>query len=46
MRLEFEQCVLRGDELLVAAKVKAACVHRETYKPVPLPARLREKLEQ
>jgi len=46
VRLEFEQCVLRGDELLVAAKVKAACVHRETYKPVPLPARLREKLEQ
>jgi acyl-CoA thioester hydrolase len=46
VRLEFEQRVLRGDELLVAAKVKAACVHRETYKPVPLPARLREKLEQ
>jgi len=46
VRLEFEQCVLRGDEPLVAAKVKAACVHRETYKPVPLPARLREKLEQ
>jgi acyl-CoA thioester hydrolase len=46
VRLEFEQRVLRGDELLVAAKVKAACVHRETYRPVPLPARLREKLEQ
>jgi acyl-CoA thioester hydrolase len=46
VRLEFEQRVLRGDEQLVAAKVKAACVHRETYKPVPLPARLREKLEQ
>jgi len=26
--------------------VKAACVHRDTYKPVPLPARLREKLER
>jgi acyl-CoA thioester hydrolase len=44
VRLEFEQRVLRGDELLVAAKVKAACVHRDSYKPVPLPARLREKL--
>lgn len=46
VRIDFEQRVLRGDELLVAAKVKAACVHRETYKPVPLPERLREKLEQ
>jgi len=45
-RLDFEQRVLRGDELLVAAQVKAACVHRETYKPVPLPARLREKLKR
>jgi acyl-CoA thioester hydrolase len=46
VRLEFEQQVLREGELLVAAKVKAACVHRETYKPVPLPERLREKLQQ
>ena len=46
VRLEFEQRVLRGDELLVAAKVKAACVHPGTYKPVPLPDRLREKLKQ
>jgi acyl-CoA thioester hydrolase len=44
VRLEFEQRVLRGEEVLVAAKVKAACVHRDTYRPVPLPARLREKL--
>jgi tol-pal system-associated acyl-CoA thioesterase len=46
VRLEFEQRVLRGDELLVAAKVKGACVHPATYKPVPLPDRLREKLKQ
>ena len=46
VRIEFEQRVLRGDELLVAAKVKAACVHPATYKPVPLPERLREKLKQ
>ncbi len=45
VRLEFEQRVLRSDELLVAAKVKAACVDRETYRPVPLPGRLREKLK-
>jgi len=42
-RLEFEQRILRGDELLVAANVKAACVHPVTYKPVPVPAALREK---
>jgi len=46
VRLDFEQRVLRGGELLVAAQVKAACVHPRTYKPVPLPARLREKLER
>ena len=46
VRLEFEQGVLRGAELLVAGRVKAACVHRETYRPVPLPERLRGKLEQ
>ena len=46
VRLEFEQQVRRGEELLVEARVKAACVHPHTYKPVPLPERLREKLKQ
>jgi acyl-CoA thioester hydrolase len=46
VRLDFEQRVLRGDEVLVAAKVKAACVDPQSYKPVPLPACLREKLER
>ncbi len=45
-RLEFDQRVLRGDELLVSARVKAACVHPGTYKPVPVPAGLREKAQQ
>jgi tol-pal system-associated acyl-CoA thioesterase len=46
VRLEFDQRVQRRDELLVSARVKAACVHPRTYKPVPLPAGLREKLQQ
>jgi len=45
-RLEFDQRVRRGDELLVSARVKAACVHPGTYKPVPLPAGFREKAQQ
>jgi acyl-CoA thioester hydrolase len=45
-RLEFDQRVLRGDELLVAARVKAACVDPRTYKPVPVPEGLREKGKQ
>ena len=46
VRLEFDQRVLRGEELLVSAKVKAACVRPGTYKPVPVPAGLREKAQQ
>ena len=42
----FEQRVQRGDVLLVAARVKAACVHAHTYKPAPLPERLREQLQR
>jgi tol-pal system-associated acyl-CoA thioesterase len=45
-RLEFDQQVLRGDELLVSARVKAACVHPTTYRPVPVPADLREKAKR
>ena len=44
VRLEFDQRVLRGDELLVAARVKAACVHARTFKPVPVPASLRDRM--
>jgi len=46
VRLEFDQRVLRGAELLVSAQVKAACVHPQTLKPVAVPSRLREKTEQ
>ncbi|HKC44701.1 MAG TPA: tol-pal system-associated acyl-CoA thioesterase [Burkholderiales bacterium] len=45
-RIEFDQRVMRGDELLVSAKVKAACVHPATYRPVAVPEALREKLQR
>jgi acyl-CoA thioester hydrolase len=43
VRVDFEQRVMRGEELLVSAKVKAACVHPRTFKPVAVPAALKEK---
>jgi acyl-CoA thioester hydrolase len=45
VRLDFEQRVRRGHELLVSALVKAACVHPRTFKPVALPEGLRHKLQ-
>ncbi len=42
MRVDFDQRVLRGDETLVSARVKAACVHPQTLRPVALPDALRE----
>ncbi len=45
-RIEFDQRVLRGAELLVSAKVKAACVRPRTLRPIAVPAGLREKAQQ
>jgi len=45
-RIEFDQRVMRGEELLVSAKVKAACVHPTTYRPVAVPEALREKAQR
>ena len=42
-RLVFDQEVRRGDELLVEANITIACVDAKTYKPIPLPAAIREK---
>jgi len=44
-RVEFAQRVLRGGETIVSATVEAACVHPRTFRPVPLPEELRERLE-
>lgn len=45
-RLEFEQTVRRGDEVLVAAAVHVACMDARTHRPVPLPARLRTIIQE
>ncbi|MCS6944768.1 MAG: tol-pal system-associated acyl-CoA thioesterase [Sutterellaceae bacterium] len=44
--LTFEQRALRGDELLVAAQVQAACVDVRTLSPRRLPATLLERLNR
>ena len=44
-RVVFGQRVLRDAELLVSARVEAACVHPRTLRPVPLPDALREGLQ-
>ncbi|HSD53297.1 MAG TPA: thioesterase family protein [Burkholderiales bacterium] len=44
VRIDFDQRVMRGDELLVSAQVRAACVDPRTFKPVAMPEALREKL--
>lgn len=38
--IEMGQEVRRGDELLVSATVRAACIDADTLKPKPLPKRL------
>jgi acyl-CoA thioesterase FadM len=38
--------VLRGDETLVSARVRAACVHPQTFRPVALPEALRERFQK
>ena len=45
VRLDFDQQVRRGGELLVAAKVLAACVDPRTFRPAALPKRLRLQLQ-
>ena len=44
-RVVFGQRVLRSADVLVSARVEAACVHPRTLRPVPLPDELRESLE-
>jgi acyl-CoA thioester hydrolase len=44
-RLEFEQEVRRGGEVLASAELTLACVGTEDYRPVAVPEAIREKLE-
>ena len=40
----FEQSVIKGQQLLVDAEIKIACVDAETRVPKPIPAEMRAKL--
>ena len=44
-RLEFDQAVMRGEEVLASADLKLACVSAKSYRPVGVPEAIRKKLE-
>jgi acyl-CoA thioester hydrolase len=44
-RIEFQQSVMRGDEVLASADLTLVCVDAETHKPIGVPDAIREKLE-
>ncbi len=45
VRLEFDQEVMRGEEVLASAQVSLACVSAQSYRPVAVPEAIRKKLE-
>ena len=44
--LEFDQSILRGDELLTEARVEVVCVDVERFKPSAIPAFIRTKITE
>lgn len=42
--LEFEQSILRGEELLTEARVEVVCVDAQRFKPTAIPAFIRTKI--
>jgi acyl-CoA thioester hydrolase len=44
-RLAFEQKLLRGSDILTDATVEVVSVDSTSFKPVPIPALIREKME-
>jgi acyl-CoA thioester hydrolase len=44
-RLEFDQAVMRGEEVLASAELSLACVNAKSYRPVAVPEAIRKKLE-
>jgi acyl-CoA thioester hydrolase len=44
-RLEFDQAVMRGEEVLASADLKLACVSAKSYRPVAVPEAIRKTLE-
>ena len=45
VRLEFDQVVMRREEVLASAVLSLACVSAKTYRPVAVPEAIRKKLE-
>ena len=45
VRLEFDQAVMRGEEVLASARLNLACVSAKSYRPVAVPEAIRKKLE-
>jgi acyl-CoA thioester hydrolase len=45
VRLEFDQEVMRGEEVLASARLSLACVSAQSYRPVAVPEAIRKKLE-
>jgi tol-pal system-associated acyl-CoA thioesterase len=44
-RLEFDQAVMRREEVLASAELSLACVSAKNYRPVAVPEAIRKKLE-
>ena len=44
-RLEFDQAVMRREEVLASAELSLACVSAKSYRPVAVPEAIRQKLE-
>ncbi len=44
-RLEFDQAVMRREEVLASAVLSLACVSAKSYRPVAVPEAIRKKLE-
>lgn len=44
--LEFEQSIIRGDEILTVARVEVVCVDAERFKPTAIPASIRTTLTE
>lgn len=42
--IQFAQKILRGEELLIEAKVRVACVSTQTFKPVAIPKAILEAI--
>jgi len=43
-RMDFTQQIRRGDDLLIEAAVRAACLDAERFAPARMPAEIQEKL--